>query len=333
MSLETSDWLNTMTLIGFTESRGNAWHYRQGADNHFPGAVPMERVTSLFDFEVVPRPVGYMDATGEWVEIADRQAWVRDDNGATLGIWSDGYQGHQYRPWLVENVSSILDDTLQIGSAGLLKNGGQAWVQVEMPDSITTPEGERFRPTILAGTSFDGTIATFYKRVITRVVCDNTYGCARREDGATYKLRHTRHSGMRLTDARAALEIVHTMADDFSAEVAELCAVTVTDKQWDKFLASLAPMNDDMAKAAMTRATDKRDRLTHLYRADERCAPWVGTAWGALQAVNTYNLHETQVRKGAARWERIMGNVISGNIDKADAEAREMLMAAVGRKR
>lgn len=333
MSLETSDWLNTMTLIGFTESRGNAWHYRQGADNHYPGAIPLERVLSLFDFEVSPRPIFYMDDEGNYCEISDRQAWIHSGTGDTLGIFSEGYQGHQYRPSLLDNVQTIIGENLQIGSAGLLRAGAQGWVQVEMPENVTTPEGETFRPSILAGTSFDGTIATFYKRVITRVVCDNTYGCARREDGATYKLRHTRHSGMRLTDARAALEIVHTMADDFSAEVAELCAVTVTDKQWDKFLASLAPMNDDMAKAAMTRATDKRDRLTHLYRADERCAPWVGTAWGALQAVNTYNLHETQVRKGAARWERIMGNVISGNVDKADADAREMLMAAVGRKR
>src|SRR5215212_6500999 len=48
MSQETHEWLNTNTLIGFTEKRGHAWHYRaedQGAEsNHYVGPVPVEDV-------------------------------------------------------------------------------------------------------------------------------------------------------------------------------------------------------------------------------------------------------------------------------------------------
>ena len=48
MSQETSQWLNTRTLIGFTDKRGNAWHYRadeQGTEpNHYPLAIPTEDV-------------------------------------------------------------------------------------------------------------------------------------------------------------------------------------------------------------------------------------------------------------------------------------------------
>ena len=48
MSQETSRWLNTRTLIGFTDKRGNAWHYRadeQGTEpNHYPLAIPTEDV-------------------------------------------------------------------------------------------------------------------------------------------------------------------------------------------------------------------------------------------------------------------------------------------------
>ena len=48
MSAETSTWLNTQTLIGFTDQRGHAWHYRaddQGDEpNHYPGAVPIADV-------------------------------------------------------------------------------------------------------------------------------------------------------------------------------------------------------------------------------------------------------------------------------------------------
>jgi hypothetical protein len=48
MSKETIQWLNTQTLIGMTEKRGNAWHYRaeeQGDEpNHYPLAIPVEDV-------------------------------------------------------------------------------------------------------------------------------------------------------------------------------------------------------------------------------------------------------------------------------------------------
>ncbi len=64
-----------------------------------------------------------------------------------------GYLRHQYREWLLTTVANVLDDDLAISSAGLLKDGAIAWVEVSIPDSITTPEGVTFRPNLLATTS------------------------------------------------------------------------------------------------------------------------------------------------------------------------------------
>lgn len=48
MSRETSEWLNRNVLVGFTDKRGNAWHYKaddQGDEpNHYPGPVPVADV-------------------------------------------------------------------------------------------------------------------------------------------------------------------------------------------------------------------------------------------------------------------------------------------------
>ncbi len=62
--------------------------------------------------------------------------------------------------------------------------------------------------------------------------------CRMRRYSATelVKVRHSRHSKMRLGEARPALAVVHTIADDFAAQVAELTATTVTDRQWAAFL-------------------------------------------------------------------------------------------------
>jgi hypothetical protein len=41
---------------------------------------------------------------------------------------------------------------------------------------------------------------------------------------------------MRIAEAREALAVVHTIAEDFAAEVKQLCETTVTDKEWSRFL-------------------------------------------------------------------------------------------------
>jgi len=331
MSQETSQWLNEMILVGFTEKRGYAWHYRtelQGDEsNHYPGAIPVEDVERrLFNFNVDSRPVYVMTAAGEYMEVPNRQAMVTSDSEDVLGIFKEGYQGHSYSEWLLENVGTILDDDLGIGSAGLLKNRAQAFVSVEIPDSIDTPEGVTFRPNLLGATSFDGSLATIYKKVVTQTVCDNTMNIALSENGESYKLKHTRYSGMKIADAREALAIIHTMSDEFTADVARLCSMKVSQAAYQTLLDTLVPVPDDDGRGK-TVAQNKQTDITALYKSDARCAPWTGTAYGVLAAFNTWNTHVASVRKGTPRYIRNTENVLSGKMEKADALVLETLAA------
>ena len=213
MSGETLSDLNVNTLIGNTDARGHAWHYRaeeQGEQsNHYPGPIPMEDVRDrLFCWTAQSTPVAvevpadldsftHLDEDGHpvrWATVPDRQAICRSDTDAVMGIFGPGYVRHQYDQWLLTTVADILDDDLVISSAGLLKGGAIAWVEVSIPDSITTPEGVVFRPNLLATTSFDGSIATTFKRTITDVVCDNTRELALAEPGQEFKVKHSRYS-------------------------------------------------------------------------------------------------------------------------------------------
>lgn len=327
MSRESMEWLNTMTLIGFTDKRGTAWHYReayQGAEsNHYPGAIPLEDVTRrLFNFTVDDTPLYIKLKDGSFVEVPGRKAMKTSDTDDVLGIFKEGYQGHQYQEWLLESVADILDDTLSIGSAGLLRNRAQAWVSVEVPDNITTPEGVEFRPNLLAWTSFDGSLATAYGRKVTAVVCDNTLEAARNEKEQQFKVRHSKYSGMKLQDAREALAIVHTMADDFMAEVATLCSTKVDDRAFDRLLDLAVPKVDDkgaeLTGRGLTMATKKRDEIKSLYVNDKRAAQWNGTAYGVLAAFNTWNHHFATVRGEASRGMRNMENSINGKFATAD---------------
>jgi len=338
MSMETSEWLNTMCLIGFADKRGKAWHYREASQgdepNHYDGPVPQDDVLRrLFNWEAVERElyVARSDGSREHARLVEgRKAICRSDDGTVLGIFKDGYQGHSYREWLLDNVSTILDDSLAIGSAGLLRGGGQAWVQVEMPDNITTPEGVEFRPSLLAATSFDGSLATTYGRKVQVVVCDNTLSAALSEDGQRLKVKHTRYSNLRLKDAREALAIVHTMADDFAAEVARLTAHKVSASAWERVLDIVMPLPENYGQkgAAKSSVPRKRQEIVNLYRYDERCAPWQGTAFGVLQAFNTWQHHVATVKGDKGRVQRNYERAITNVGENFDAEILAAVAAA-----
>jgi hypothetical protein len=92
------------------------------------------------------------------------------------------------------------------------------------------------RPNLLATTSFDGSIATTYKRTVTDVVCDNTPELALAESSQQFEVKHSCHPRLQLPPARQALEMVHTLAEAFAAGVEMLCATTVNSAHWRALL-------------------------------------------------------------------------------------------------
>lgn len=342
MSQETAQWLNTQTLIGYTDKRGNAWHYResaQGAEpNHYADAIPVADVhRRLFHWAHAEGSVSteYLGGDG-FATITDttRKAIIRpagtfgpDDQGEILGLFKSGYQVHPFGEWLVENVATILDADLHIGSAGLLKGGAVAWVQVELSDTISTPEGVDFRPFLTAATSVDGSLSSTYQTGAQVVVCDNTLAAALGERSDRVKIRHSRNSLGRIGEVREALGIVHDAADTFTQAVADLCATEVTERQWRAFVDAHAPLPEaGKAKTtrALTLAENKRDALNTLWRSDLRVSPWAGTAFGVVQAVNTYT-HHVQTVKGASRAERNALNTVQGKWAALDTDTLSTL--------
>jgi len=171
---------------------------------------------------------------------------------------------------------------------------------------------------------FDGSVATTYGRKVQLVVCDNTHAVAMSERGQQIKVRHSRHSHVKLADAREALALVHTIAEDFAREVAQLTSVAVSDGDWARFVDELAPLPGEGGRAR-TLAQTKREALQRLWDHDTRVAPWRGTAFGAMQAVNTFAHHESIVR-GMGRSERNMLRAATGEIDALDRRSVEAIL-------
>lgn len=335
MSRETQDWLNNNILVGMTDRFGPAWHHKSGIDaqgrpNHFPAEVPLDRVRELLNVRFSPRRV-YVDmGVLGLVEDAARRAWVRDGTTEIAEIHSEGYVGHQYHEVLIRNTEQILGEGLVIGGAGRLRRCTIAYVQVETPQNVHAAGGVVFRPWLMATTSFDGSIATTYKRGFTKVVCDNTRALALSERGESYRIRHTRNSELRVSQARHALAVINEMADAFAAEVAQLLRVEVTDRQWRRFVDAYVPVKTDASARSVTMAEKKRDDLTRLWTHDHRVQPWAGTAYGVVQAVNTYVHHLGTVR-GANRVERNMIRAVTGEVEALDRGTLALLGTVMDR--
>lgn len=348
MSQETSQWLNQNVLIGCTDQRGHAWHYRAAAQgdepNHYPGFIPVDDVQRrLFSWKIVERPSAYLVPASDGdtdviIHNGERYRVVVDDGHKAIlpdyagpdkpivpfGVFSPTYQPHQYDEWLIRNVANLLDDDLGISSAGLLRRGGVAWVEVSVPQTVQTSEGVDFRPNLVAATSADGTLVTTFKRTITATVCDNTLSAALRHDNLQQvKVKHSRYSSLKLDSARSALEIIFASEQAFSQEVAELCAIPVTEVQWSEILESFVPVPAEEGRGR-TQALHRQEKIDHLYHFDARCKPWKDSVFGVLQTFNTYRHHE-QTTRGTERVERNLLNALSGETDKQDANVLQIV--------
>lgn len=333
MSKETQAWANENFLVGQVLKYGKAWHFDPdftGESNHYPEMIPVADIERrLFSWDAVSTKA-YYDVNGKRYEMPGA-VWARSDTGAHLGTFSDGYQGHQYREWLLEKVQGLLDvadEGWGASSAVLLQGGAVAAVQVEAPEGVTIG-GDLVRPFIVACTSFNGKYVTSYKRGTGRVVCDNTLEEFHNTADAAFKVKHTKHSKAKLSDVREVLEISFKHQAAEIEEIERLMNMAVTDDQFSKIVAIVDPINTDEGRG-ITRTSNRHLQYHTLWNHDQRVGPYKNTAWGTLQVFNTYGQHMSTVRASTIRPEVNILNFLGGKTGKADSEVRNAIKIVVG---
>lgn len=284
MSRETGQWLNDNVV---TWER--AWHQAADSSNIYPGGVPMEVVRELLT-SWTPEEIELYDADMKHIE--EFKAIRRSDTQEIFAVHGDGYQTHTYKDWLTDTVTDSIasDEDVIISSAGLLKKGAQAWVVVQRPMVAHAHGGVEFWPFLTLSTSLDGSMSTQINKNNQVAVCDNTLEIERNIN-TQFLFRHTKGSGSRLAEFRGVAAALAEGETDFAKEVNRLLETSVDPTQFQKFLETQVPIKDDDGPAKKTRSERKRQEITQLYKADERAASWTGTAYGVLQAFNTWDQH------------------------------------------
>jgi phage/plasmid-like protein (TIGR03299 family) len=317
MSQENFGWLAKYVLAGFVQTREPWWlrlAIREGHEPHtFDGPVPMPEVekllcswqpvaANLLDEDAVLEVLAANDGgrvTREQLRaalVASHKLIKASDDKSQLGLVGSDSATHTYAEWLVGTVKEcVRPDELEVSSAGLLRNRSQAWIQIERPQTAVGPDGILFSPYVTLSTSLDASLASQINQNTQMTICDNTLNVTR---GQGVAFKHTSRSQSRLGTFRGVMTAIMQGESDFKEVLEKLLAEEVPDRRFRNFLEAFVPIADDDTPAKRTRSERKRQDITQLYRSDPRVQSWKGTAFGVVQAVNTYEQHLSQLRNG-----------------------------------
>ena len=349
-SSETMNWLRANIKVGYTDERGPAW-WANGAvtkagtwtsipdGSHFAGPVPIDAVHDQLDIRLVKATAVYAEYEDE-----NSQRQVATDpgtlpiinqrTGQIFGYPKEGYKIHPYLKTLHGFIEDILhDEHVGVGSVGLLRKGGVAFLQARLPETFEVA-GYGYQPYVTAVTSADQSRGTTYTTGALGAVCDNTVDAALAGALTKFKIKHSRNSELRVQRAREALGIqLVQVAETIGDTIDKLANVPVSNAELEAWLDLTVPLTDEKGqpkeKRGLTVALNKRERLEVLRR-DPKVAPWDGTAFGVLQLDNTDRTWNATVR-GSNRMERNLSNDVFGVTSAADAQALEALAEVKGR--
>lgn len=327
-------------------------------DGAFPGAIPIEEINKrLFHWTAEEAPLSMrvpcddltiatgMDDAGHYfrnVAASEYKAIYRsDDPSVIFNVTKQGYQRHQYGEWLIKHVSNIVDDSeLPIESAGLLQQGGAAFVSISLPDIVAGDANFPLLCKLLAYTSHNGKFTTTYQLADESPVCSNSLDiqiAGAKEHGKKMKIKHTSNSQVRVNDVRAALGIVHQHSAEMVDFFDQLARWEVTDKQFRGVLDAIDPVpapNMDAGgkvtnQRSITTAETRRVEIATMYKRDARANQWDGTALGVLQAFNTWSQQVRGNLRGP-RMERQMLDTMSGDVATFDTIVLNSLADVTG---
>lgn len=322
MTNETQEWLDENIIMGYTHpdyGLGDAWHRKVSNHNSYPAAVPIEAAERFFDWAPIGVRPHFIDGT----PITDHKGKspmmvVCSDTLDLLGVFAE-VPSHGYTERLLRFTESIVGGELNIGSLGALDGRKKAFVQIQS-GHITThvATGEKYYPYITAYSSLDATLPTSYKEGIIRVECDNTFDGMLFEKGAKYSFKNTKKSKPDIPTAQDALGIMENSATAFESELDRLVATEVNNAEWN-MLTTMIFEGDS------TRTHNMRAKLTDVYENDPMVSAFKGTAWGAFQAVNTYQRYYARVNGDNLLVERGLIDTLNGQSLAKDVRTLQLI--------
>jgi phage/plasmid-like protein (TIGR03299 family) len=322
--------------MAFTGSRNDIWH-RFGEQMGEGETIEQWAKRAGLEWSAVMVPAiaalsgdafEHIAMDKRFAEVPGQRFLARSDNGHVLGYVSDGYQIVQpidVLEWFRDYISN--DSRFQLDVAGVLGAGERVWATAKFNGDLNVA-GERHTARVLMVTSFDGSLATRNKMVVTRVVCQNTLAVGLGEKTPNITTRHsTRFNaervGRELSRLAQSTERFKLVGDAMATIHMDHNAMTSFFRQC---------LDIEESEKLTDLSGRKRNQLMALAGAHDRSVAEGAeklTAWSALQAVTRYADHERSTRGGENENSARFDSANFGSGDQLKQKALGLLMPLI----
>lgn len=201
-----------------------------------------------------------------------------------------GITGNKYEILQNEELFGFGEYLLENGrweTAGSIQHGTQVFGSIALETEIVIDEkgaNDTVKTYLLISSSHDGSSSVIAGVTPVRVVCMNTLAVALGNMSSRVKIRHTKSMNDKMLEAKKTLNLTANYLTKFEDTATELFETKVSDKQFWDIVNAVYPRPDESRKTATTRWNNRTDAIVGLWD-DDKNAPIVHTAWGALNAI------------------------------------------------
>ena len=284
--------IDTTTGVAAMAYVGNAPWHGLGAQLQPGASIEQWTAAARLGYTVLESPVLFESpAATELQRWPHRKVLHRSDTGAPLAVVSDGYR--------VVQPAEVMDFFRRLGelggfeleTAGALSDGRRVWALARVSEGADIVEGDKVRPYLLFGTSYDGTMATTAKLTDVRVVCNNTIVRALGESGGAVRVLHSERFDA--DEVRLQLGIVANEWERFLVQSRALAGVPMPAADADEFVkALLQPYHSSKLDITDTKAYKRVLQLFNGAAIGADIPGVAGTRWAMLNAVTQLVDHE-----------------------------------------
>ncbi len=216
-------------------------------------------------WEVGMREVFIQTPSGQFMEVTDKKAVTRLDNGKVFGIFSN-----QYTPLQNRDAFTFFDSVVGAGeaiyhTAGTLAGGSRIWILAKLPGDLKLSDTDVLERYILLANSHDGSLAVTMKPTTVRVVCNNTLSVALGgETNKLFRAVHTSSVMQRVNQARETLGLQEAYFANVMRGIERLADERMTQAAANEFLVELFGQEEN-PEAISTRMQNQIDTVGNLF--------------------------------------------------------------------
>lgn len=264
---------------------------------------------SNLDYEVVKKPMFFMNDKDAFEEYPDKMFTVNKSNGKVYGVVSSKYNVCQNT-----DAFSFIDyigndcDGFEYVKAGET-DGGLIYIIAKIPNVDIL--GDAITPYIIFQNSHDGSSSVKATISPLRIICQNQFNVSFKNSPNTVSIRHSSQMDSRILTARNMMKDVAGYMGNFQSTAEQLATKHI---QYDKVVKIFNDVfnykPEEMSVKRIQRFDMDRGEFLACYRNDDN-QNFIGTAWGVINGAADYLTHHKSRRKTSADSVFINGTLLA----------------------